>query len=168
MTAERLRAVLVTGMSGVGKSTVLAALSQRGIDTVDTDEGNWIEDVDGEPLWRIPRVTALLDTQRDRPLVVQGTVANQGQLYHRFDAVVLLTAPRAVILERLRTRTSNDYGKSPAERSKVEQEIRDVEPLLRARATHVIDASAALVDVVAAVELILHGDDDVSAVYAKH
>ncbi|MBH0131318.1 AAA family ATPase [Salinibacterium sp. NK8237] len=159
MTAERLRAMLVTGMSGVGKSTVLAALRQRGIDTVDTDEGNWIEDVDGEPLWSIPRMTALLDRPRDRPLAVQGTVANQGQLYHRFDAVVLLTAPQAVILERLRTRTSNDYGKSPAERSKVEQEIRDVEPLLRIGATHVIDASAPLVEVVEAVERIIRGRD---------
>ncbi|MBH0110512.1 AAA family ATPase [Salinibacterium sp. NG22] len=168
MRAERARMILVTGMSGVGKSTVLAALNQRGIDTVDTDEGNWIEDVDGEPLWNIPRMAALLGRHTDRPLVVQGTVANQGQLYHRFDAVVLLTAPQTVILERLQSRTSSDYGKSPAERLKVEQEISDVEPLLRAGATHVIDASAALGDVVAAVELILHGDDDVSAVDAKH
>ncbi|QYH36704.1 AAA family ATPase [Salinibacterium sp. M195] len=168
MTAERMtagfaRVVLVTGMSGVGKSTVLAALNQRGINAVDTDEGNWIDDVDGEPLWSIPLVTAMLDRQRDRPLVVQGTVANQGQLYHRFDAVVLLTAPRAVILERLRNRISSDYGKSPAERLKVEQEIRDVEPVLRAGATHVIDTSAPLADVVAAVERIARGLDVVPA-----
>ncbi len=32
-----VRRVLVTGMSGVGKSTALAALAQRGFDVVDTD-----------------------------------------------------------------------------------------------------------------------------------
>jgi len=152
MTTVRGNVVLLTGMSGVGKSTVLAVLRDRGIETVDTDAGNWIEDVDGEPLWRIPLVTELLDRQRDRPLVVQGTVANQGELYHRCDAVILLTAPQALIFERLQTRTSNEYGKTSIERAKIAQEIRDVEPLLRAGATHVIDASAPLAEVVAAVE----------------
>jgi dephospho-CoA kinase len=33
-----VRAVLVTGMSGTGKSTALAALRARGFETVDTDE----------------------------------------------------------------------------------------------------------------------------------
>jgi dephospho-CoA kinase len=146
-----VRAVLVTGMSGVGKSTVLAALTQRSIAAVDTDDGDWIEVVDGEPLWRLPRVAALLDRDRDRPLVVQGTVANQGALYGRFDAIVLLTAPRAVILERLRTRETNDFGKDPVELARIERDIRDVEPLLRAGATHVVDASLPLAEVVDAV-----------------
>jgi dephospho-CoA kinase len=45
-------AILVTGMSGVGKSTALAELTQRGFATVDKDEGPWFHVVDGEPLWR--------------------------------------------------------------------------------------------------------------------
>ena len=35
--------VLVTGMSGVGKSTALTELARRGYVTVDTDEGPWIQ-----------------------------------------------------------------------------------------------------------------------------
>nr|WP_231747363.1 AAA family ATPase [Auraticoccus cholistanensis] len=149
--------MLVTGMSGVGKSTVLRELGLRGLEVVDTDDPGWIEVVDGEPLWRLPRVTSLLDRPRDRPVVVQGTVANQGALYHRFDAVVLLTAPRAVVLQRIRSRTTNSYGKAPAELARIEQDLRDVEPLLRAGATHVVDTSAPLPEVVLAVERIARG-----------
>jgi dephospho-CoA kinase len=42
--------VLVTGMSGAGKTTALAGLAARGHETVDTDVPGWIEVVDGEPL----------------------------------------------------------------------------------------------------------------------
>ena len=84
-------AVLLTGMSGVGKSTVLAELAARGIHTVDTDYGDWIEVVEGERLWREDAIAALLEEPRD--LVMAGTVANQGRLYERFAGVVLLTVP---------------------------------------------------------------------------
>jgi dephospho-CoA kinase len=37
--------ILVTGMSGAGKSTALAQLARRGHLVVDTDEGDWTRDV---------------------------------------------------------------------------------------------------------------------------
>ena len=46
--------VLVTGMSGAGKSMALAELAQRGHQVVDTDDGDWIEDV---PAFSIPAST---------------------------------------------------------------------------------------------------------------
>ncbi len=90
-------------MSGVGKSSVLAELARRGFDTVDTDDAGWIRRDGGEPLWHEPLMEALLSTPRQGPPSWQGTVANQGHFYDRFNAVVLLSAPREVILERLRT-----------------------------------------------------------------
>jgi len=93
MLLMRHAAILVTGISGVGKSTALTELARRGFTTVDTDYGPWIHVVDGEPLWRQPMIDALLDRPRDTPLFVQGSVANQGRFYSRFDAVVLLSAP---------------------------------------------------------------------------
>ncbi len=75
----RPAAVLVTGMSGVGKSTVLDELARRGFSTVDTDDGPWIHTVDGEPLWREPMIDELLQQPRETALFVQGTVANQGR-----------------------------------------------------------------------------------------
>ena len=143
-------AILVTGMSGVGKSTALAELAHHGFDTVDTDIGPWIQLVDGEPLWREPLIEDLLNSPRPAPLFVQGTVANQGRFYDRFDAVVLLTAPPPVIFERLAARTTNSFGKTSADRLRIAADIAEVEPLLRSAATHEIDTRLPLSQVVAA------------------
>lgn len=137
-------AILVTGMSGVGKTTVLAELSRRGFQTVDTDDGSWIDVVDGEPLWREDRIDALLAAPRTGPLFVQGTVANQWRFYHRFGAIVLLSAPVEVILERLRTRTNNGFGKSAEDRERILGDIVETEPLLRSAATHELDTERPL------------------------
>jgi dephospho-CoA kinase len=132
-------AVLVTGMSAVGKSTALLELGALGYETVDTDDPEWIEVVAGEPLWREDRIREMLDAPRSGPLFVQGTVANQGLFLDRFAAVVLLTAPVEVILDRLRNRGTNDFGKAEDERAAVVRDTIEVEPLLRALATHIID-----------------------------
>ena len=137
--------VLITGMSGTGKSAALAELARRGHRVVDTDYSGWIEDVrlpDGsvEPLWDEERIDALLSGHSDGALFVVGTVANQGKFYPRFDAVVLLSAPLDVILERVATRESNPYGKTEAERKKIASDLAMYEPLLRAGATVEIDA----------------------------
>ncbi|WP_174188447.1 hypothetical protein [Nocardia barduliensis] len=65
---------------------------------------------------------------------MQGTTRNQVRFYPRFDDVVLLSAPVEVLVERLRTRTGNRYGKDPAELAET-LEFETVQPLLRAAAT---------------------------------
>jgi dephospho-CoA kinase len=139
-----MTAVLITGMSGVGKSAVLVELQRRGFETVDTDDGDWTEVVDGEPLWREGLIDTLLSGPRRGPLFVQGTVANQGGFYHRFHAVVLLSAPTEVLFERIRTRTTNPFGKTAEERTQIANDIAEVEPLLRAAATHELDTTRPL------------------------
>ena len=151
--------VLITGMSGTGKSAALAELAKRGHRVVDTDYGDWIEDVrlpDGsvEPLWNEERIDALLSGHSDGALFVVGTVANQGKFYSRFDAVVLLSAPLAVVLERVAARESNPFGKTEAERDKIADDLAAFEPLLRAGATTEIDTRKPLVDVVDELESI--------------
>ena len=147
--------LLVTGMSGTGKSSALAELGRRGYRVVDTDDPGWTEWVaspdeigGGEWLWAEDRVDKLLDRNEVRTLFVQGCVRNQGKFYRRFDAVVLLSAPAQVILDRIASRTTNDYGKSPTERQLILHHLETVEPLLRAGCTHELDASRPLDDVV--------------------
>jgi adenylate kinase family enzyme len=146
-----MRRILVTGMSGTGKSTALERLRRRGFEVVDTDEDGWSVwcDEDGGYVWRESRIVELLAAERETTLYVSGTVSNQGRFYSHFDAVVLLTAPADVLLGRIESRTSNDYGKSPDERELVLTHLAEVEPLLRATCTHELDASRPIEDVVA-------------------
>ena len=139
-----MTAVLVTGMSGTGKSTALAELAHRGHSVVDTDQGAWSEGVPhpgggSEQLWREDRMDALLAEPADGTLFVSGCVANQGRFYSRFDAIVLLSVPEDVLLDRIASRRTNDFGKSDAERARILSDLHAVEPLLRTGATAEID-----------------------------
>jgi len=42
---------------------------------------------------------------------------------------------------RIDTRTTNNYGKHPAERALIQQHLTEVEPLLRRTCTHELDAT---------------------------
>jgi AAA domain len=150
-----MRRVLVTGMSGTGKSAALAELGRRGFRVVDTDLpgwSEWIED-DADPegggwFWREDRIAELLAAEGERTLFVSGCVTNQGKFYDRFDAIVLLSAPADVIRDRVENRTTNAYGKGPGERDVILLHLDSVEPRLRATCTHEIDASGPLDEVV--------------------
>lgn len=144
--------VLVTGMSGTGKSVALNALGELGHRVVETDEEGWWETrFDGQEydrFWREDRITALLAEEDGRTLFVSGTVPNQGRFYDRFDAVVLLMAPEEVILDRVAQRTEHDFGKRPGEREKILRDLAETEPLLLDGATHEIDTRRPLSEVV--------------------
>jgi shikimate kinase len=68
-------------------------------------------------------------------LIVSGTTRNQVVFYPLFDHIVLLSAPSEVLVERLRTRTTNPYGKDPAQIAETLDYLETVEPLLREAAT---------------------------------
>jgi len=140
-------------MSGTGKSTVLVELAKRGFQVVETDVAPWSEwsETDGGYVWREDLIAELLSRDDGATLYVSGTVSNQGRFYPRFDAVVLLSAPVDVLLRRIETRTTNVYGKAAGERTLILSHIAEVEPLLRAKCTHEIDATQPIGDVVAQV-----------------
>ena len=155
-----MKRVLITGMSATGKSSVLGELASRGYKTVDTDYGGWTErvavpdaaargDVAYEWLWREERIERLLSSEDAEMLFVSGTVRNQVKFYGQFDHVVLLSAPAEVMIERLRQRTNNPYGKDPEELAEILFFKQTVEPSLRRAADLEIDTSAPLDQVVA-------------------
>src|SRR3954467_9599611 len=150
--AAPLRRICVTGMSGTGKSTVLAELARLGYDTVETDVAPWSEwsDEAGGDVWDEGRVAGVANGERETTLFVSGTVSNQGRFYDRFDAVVLLSAPAEVLLERIGSRTTNPFGKSAEERERNPADPGEAEPLLRATCTHELDATEPVEAVVAA------------------
>ena len=149
--------VLITGMSGTGKSSALRLLHLRGHRTVDTDTDTWSQWVtlpDGSTdwIWREQAITDLLSSHTEGNLFVAGCKTNQGRFYPLFDHIVLLSAPSEVLLARIAARTDNPYGKLPAERDAVLRHLTTVEPLLRATATVEIDATAPIERVVQQLE----------------
>jgi shikimate kinase len=158
-----MKRILLTGMSGSGKSTLIGELAARGYKAVDADcdeFSEWVEvigeaDSFGLPVegnrdwvWREDRIQALLSTEDTDVLFLSGCAENMRKFLPQFDLVVLLSAPADVIVERLRTRTNNPYGKHLGEISRVLGLMETVEPLLRRVAGYEIDTSTSLGEVV--------------------
>src|SRR3954454_57377 len=115
-----MKRILLTGMSGTGKSTVIRELRARGYQAIDMDEPGWSEyGPDGDWVWREDRIQEFLSLALEdagaEAVFVSGCAANQGKFYPQFEEIVLLSAPASVIIERLATRTNNPYGKRPDE-----------------------------------------------------
>lgn len=171
-----MKRVLITGMSGTGKSTVIRALAARGYRAVDLDSDEWshwvpisghdpLDPPSGEEsewynrdwVWRDDRVTHLLAEQRADVLFVGGTAANQGTFHPYFDHIVLLSAPTSVLIERLSSRATNEYGREPDELSRVLRHVETVGPLLRRAASLEVDTSVPLDQVVQILEDAVRG-----------
>ncbi|MFK4790528.1 AAA family ATPase [Microbacterium sp. ZW T5_56] len=150
----RAARILITGMSGTGKSTVLTQLAERGHHTVDTDYDGWVLS-DGK--WDEARMARLLASAR--AVVVSGTVENQGRFYDRFDAVVLLSAPVEVLIDRVMRRSNNPYGRSASDQAAIRRHVAEIEPLLRAGADLELDARLPVEALVAVVEELLRSPE---------
>lgn len=139
--------VLITGMSGTGKSTLLAELHQRGHLTVDTDYDNWVLP---SGVWDPVRMASLLERQSH--VIVSGTVENQIDFYDQFDHIVLLSAPWERLLERVTSRSNNPYGRTQPQQDEIRFYLNTVEPLLRRRATFELDGTNPVNELADAVE----------------
>jgi shikimate kinase len=156
MYHARMKRILLTGMSGTGKSTVIRALAERGYKAVDTDSDEWSvwadDTINAEAgpdwIWREDRIQQLLSTEDADVLFVSGCKTNQRTFYPQFDHIVLLSASAELIIERLLTRTTNPYGKHPDELAQVLHYLQTVEPSLRRGATLEVDTSVPLEQVV--------------------
>jgi dephospho-CoA kinase len=149
--------ILVTGMSGTGKSTALEILGERGHRVVDTDSEEWsrwttLPDGSRDWVWREDAIAELLAQHTQESLFVAGCKSNQGTFYGQFDHIVLLSAPADVLFARIAARTNNPYGKTLEERDLILHHLSVVEPLLRASSTVEIDASMPIADVVRELE----------------
>jgi RNase adaptor protein for sRNA GlmZ degradation len=154
VTARRLLAmkrILLTGMSGTGKSSVIHALADLGYKAIDTDEG-WCEQLpDGRQRWHEDAIATLMATEDADVLFVAGCEENQVLFHPQFDLIILLSAPIHTMTQRLGARTGNPYGKAPGDLGRVLDDTKNIEPLLRRAADHEISTTMLLHDVVTSI-----------------
>lgn len=152
--------VLLTGMSGTRKSSVIAELKGRGFAAIYMEEPCWsVRDAEGNQLWCEERLREVLAAEHACPVFVSSCAENQVKFYPQFSHIVLISAPADAIKERLVRRTDNRYGKRPDEPAKALHHLEWVEPLLRRSATHEIVTTIHLDRVVATVLSLAQASD---------
>jgi len=136
--------ILITGIAGSGKSTIIAELQRRGRKVIDLDDCGvcvWVNKKTGiqaeyhegagkewieNHRWQVvvPRLIGLLNSfGNDKDIFVGGKVARiqLGEIKEIFDRIYLLIPDDAIIHERLRTRTINkvNFAKGDDERKTI-------------------------------------------------
>jgi hypothetical protein len=167
-----MSAVLITGMSGAGKSTIAEVLARRGLASIDSDgdpllarsvdrDGNVVEDLSVPDFawlaghsweWDPARLDELIRTAGPATLYVCGGADNQLELADRFTQVFFLELDEPTMLARLDAPSrDNDWGRIGDTREYLRRKLPKVQDRLRAFGAILIDATRPLDEVVDAI-----------------
>lgn len=149
--------ILLTGMSGVGKTTILSMLQDENTICIDLDETDYIEvDIETkERLISIDKLLSYINSISDKNLILAVCEANQGQIYSLMSAVIVLTASLEVMKERINKRQNNNYGKDKEEWEQIVRNKKEIESLLIRRADYVIQTDGEIHEVFNKVKMII-------------
>ena len=167
-----MSAVLITGMSGAGKSTIAGVLARRGLASLDSDDdpllarsvdsdGNVVEDPSVPDFtwlsrhswaWDPARLDVLIRTAAPATLYVCGGAANELELADRFTHVFLLEMDEPTMLARLDAPSrDNEWGRIGDTREHLRRRLPGHQERLRAFGAIPIDARQRLDQVVDAI-----------------
>jgi shikimate kinase len=162
--------ILVTGISGTGKSAVCEELQRRGYESHDTDlDGNavWVHRETGEVVasgegdrrppgwldvygWQVvpSRVEAIAPRATGRLAFLCGSIENDKDVWRLFSKVIYLTVDEDTLHHRLETRTSNDFGRYPEELAAILKWHKVGADLYRSLGASIVDTTRPFGDVV--------------------
>ena len=166
-----MSAVMITGCSGAGKTTIAPVLARRGLAAIDTDadpllarsvdrSGAVVEDL-AEPdfawlarhswAWDPARLDELIRAAAPATLYVCGGADNGLELADRFTHVFLLEIDEPTMLARIDARQDNDWGRIGDTREYLRRKLPEIQDRLRASGAIPIDARQPLDRVVDAI-----------------
>jgi broad-specificity NMP kinase len=169
---------LITGFPGTGKSTVSDELENRGYKSYDTDNlpgfhyfidretkqridkpsnapSNW--NLNHDWVWNPDKIEKALN--QDGDVFICAITPSQIPYYSKFNKIFILTLDEQTLRQRLKTRTTNYFGKNPEELNHVlenYEKFRD--SLAKNHNAIIIDASQPLLRVVD--KILSHVDED--------
>ena len=166
-------AVLITGCSGAGKSTIAAVLARRGLASIDADDdpslarfvdsaGAVVVEEPAAPdlawlarhswAWNPARVDELIRASAPATLYVCGGADNELELADRFTHVFWLEIDEPTMLVRLDARRDyHDWGRIGDTREYLRRRLPEIQDRLRAFGAIPIDARQPLDQVVDAI-----------------
>lgn len=130
-----MKKIYITGVSGTGKTTLVTEFNKRGIFAIDIDSTdglcNWRNKITKEKTglgvgkewldaheWFCDedKLKDLVDNSNQEIVIVCGMPMNQDDFLDFFDKIFVLQCNEETFLNRINTRTDNDFGKEEAER----------------------------------------------------
>ena len=168
-----MSAVLITGCSGAGKSTIAAVLARRGLASLDADDdpsharfvdptGAVVVEEPAAPdlawlarhswAWDPARLDELIRAEAPATLFVCGGADNQQEVADRFTQVFLLEIDEPTMLARLDARQDyHDWGRIGDTREYLRHKLPALQDRLRAYGAIPVDARQPLDQVVDAI-----------------
>lgn len=146
-----MRRILLTGMSGVGKSAVLERLAAEGFQCIDLDDG-WMCEIQGERQIDLKAVQQFVRSHDQESIVFAGCAINQGSL--NADYTILLTASPETMRARIAKR-KNPFGKDEETWQRIMEDKKEIEPILKAKSNMVIHTEQALDETVTQIKQLL-------------
>lgn len=145
-----MKTFYITGVSGVGKSSVSEMLNQKGISSFDIDsvkdlchwinketleKSDWHSGLGNdwheahEWICNKEKLIHLISQHKDIVVIV-GCASNQDEFLDLFDKVFLLNCTSETFLKRIDERTNNDFGKHRIEKERILNWYKDFESKL--------------------------------------
>jgi dephospho-CoA kinase len=135
-----MKVFYITGIPGVGKSSVVNKLAEKGVSPIDADSVNdltyWVDNTTGEKSEWNPgmskdwyskhkyicnkeKLVDLISNSSKDILAVAGLFSNRSELWNLFDKVFLLQCKEKTFLKRITERENHNFGKNILEQENI-------------------------------------------------